>query len=144
MNTVETKTVRNFYDLCACFQIREEVFVNEQQVDAEEEWDDFDRTATHLIAFREGAAVGTCRYRSTSNGVKMERFAVLSAARGFGVGAALLKQALEQVLNHPIKGEIYLHSQEHAMNFYGRFGFRAVGERFYEADIPHFKMIYKP
>jgi predicted GNAT family N-acyltransferase len=78
--TVEKITTEE--GLKAAFQIRELVFVVEQEVDASEEYDEFEDTSIHFLAKLDGAPVGTARWRFTQNGVKMERFAVLQEARG--------------------------------------------------------------
>ncbi|MEY3564095.1 MAG: hypothetical protein RJA23_265 [Bacteroidota bacterium] len=86
--TVEKITTEE--GLQAAFQIRELVFVVEQEVDASEEYDEFEDSSIHFLAKLDGAPVGTARWRFTANGVKMERFAVLQEARGQGVGQALV------------------------------------------------------
>ena len=128
--------------LQAAFQIREFVFVVEQEVDAAEEYDEFETTSVHFLAMLEGTPVGTARWRFTSNGVKMERFAVLKEARGKGVGQALVAAVLKDIEMHPDgKGKKrYLHAQIHAMPLYAKFGFQQVGEQFEECAILHYKM----
>lgn len=140
MPTVEKITTEE--GLQAAFQIRELVFVVEQEVDAEEEYDEFETTSIHFLAVLEGAPVGTARWRFTSNGVKMERFAVLKEARGQGVGQALVAAVLKDIEMHPDgKGKKrYLHAQIHAMPLYAKFGFQQVGEQFEECAILHYKM----
>lgn len=128
--------------LQAAFQIREFVFVVEQEVDAAEEYDEFETTSVHYLALLEGVPVGTARWRFTSNGVKMERFAVLKEARGQGVGQALVAAVLADIDLHP-DGKAkkkYLHAQIHAMPLYAKFGFQQVGEQFEECAILHYKM----
>ena len=140
MPTVEKITTEE--GLQAAFQIRELVFVVEQEVDAAEEYDEFETTSVHFLAMLEGAPVGTARWRFTSNGVKMERFAVLKDARGKGVGQALVAAVLKDIEMHPDgKGKKrYLHAQIHAMPLYAKFGFQQVGEQFEECAILHYKM----
>ena len=73
----------------------------------------------------------------------MERFAVLAAYRGMGVGKALVKAVLDDVFSQqpePIQS-IYLHAQLPAMPLYAGFGFVAVGPMFDEAGIQHYKMV---
>ena len=70
----------------------------------------------------------------------MERFAVLKEARGKGVGEALVNYTLDQLKDNDF---IYLNAQESVIKFYEKFGFVAVENRFYEANIPHKKMILK-
>lgn len=118
--------------------IRETVFVIEQEVPREIEYDEFEEVATHILATLNGTPVGTARWRQTEQGHKLERFAVLSSARGKGVGGAMVNFILD--LLDP-GDEVYLNSQVSAIKFYSSFGFKAVGDIFYEADIPHRKMI---
>lgn len=124
--------------------IRHQVFVVEQKVDPTEEYDAFDplevhsAVCAHFLAKVGEKAVGTARLRKTENGVKLERFAVLLEARKSGAGRVLVRACLERL--PPGTRLVYLHAQEHALGFYEKAGFRPVGERFFEAGIPHFKM----
>ena len=130
-------------DLEAAFAIRRQVFVEEQQVSAREEYDEFEDSSTHFLARADGAPCGTARWRRTSNGVKLERFAVLAAFRGQGVGKALVRAVLDDVFSQqpePIE-RIYLHAQVTAMPLYAGFGFVPVGPMFEEAGIQHYKMV---
>lgn len=138
--TVEKITDKETLD--QAFKIRELVFVIEQEVDASEEYDEFEETSTHFLARIEGKPVGTARWRFTKNGVKMERFAVLEDARGQGVGQALVAAVLEDVnASSDAEGKTkYLHAQLTAMPLYSKFGFEKVGEMFEECNIQHYKM----
>lgn len=130
-------------DLETAFAIRRRVFVEEQHVAAEEEYDEFEEISTHFLAYSSGTPCGTARWRRTSNGVKLERFAVLPDFRGQGVGKALVKAVLDDVFSQqpePIE-RIYLHAQVTAMPLYASFGFVAVGPMFEEAGIQHYKMV---
>ncbi len=141
---VQVKIIDSKELLEQAFKVRKLVFVKEQKVDEREEYDEFEDSATRFAALNEGKVIGTCRFRKTDKGVKLERFAVLKDARGTGAGMLLLKAALVQILKtYPNETHTYyLHSQEAAVGFYRKAGFQAVGERFNEANIPHFKMIY--
>ena len=130
-------------DLDTAFSIRRQVFVEEQRVDAREEYDEFEDSSTHFLAFVDDEPCGTARWRRTSNGIKMERFAVLAAFRGMGVGKALVQAVLDDVFSQqpePIQ-RIYLHAQLTAMPLYAGFGFVSVGSMFEEAGIQHYKMV---
>lgn len=130
-------------DLEAAFAIRRQVFVEEQRVSAREEYDEFEDSSTHFLARADGTPCGTARWRRTSNGVKLERFAVLAACRGQGVGKALVRAVLDDVFSQqpePIE-RIYLHAQVTAMPLYASFGFVPVGPMFEEAGIQHYKMV---
>ena len=73
-------------DLESVFNIREAVFVKEQEVPQEEEYDDFEESSTHFLAMVGNEPAGTARWRTTDKGIKLERFAVLKSFRGKGVG----------------------------------------------------------
>ena len=122
------------------FDIRREVFVIEQMVSETEEYDQED-VSTHFIALYDGLPVGTARYRTTPNGIKLERFAILKPFRSMGVGSAILQYMLQEL--SAFEGLIYLHAQLTAMGLYSKFGFEAIGEQFEEAGIQHFKMTYQ-
>ncbi|RMG54286.1 MAG: GNAT family N-acetyltransferase [Bacteroidetes bacterium] len=125
------------------FRIRAEVFVEEVEVDDEEDYDGFDHLAHHYLAWYEGEPAGTARWRSLpgSGKIRLERFAVLQAFRGKGIGGALVEQILNDV---PKKGEIFIHAQVHNLPFYEKFGFEVEGEPFEEAGLMHCKMIWRP
>ena len=130
-------------ELQAAFAIRREVFMHEQKVAEEEEFDVFDLTSTHLLTYDDtDTPCGTARWRKTEQGVKLERFAVLKSYRGKGIGALLLQHVLEDIAQYPELGNltIYLHAQAAAVDFYQKYGFRKVGDLFYECEIPHYKM----
>ena len=122
------------------FNIRREVFVIEQMVSEKEEYDQED-VSTHFIALYDGLPVGTARYRTTPNGIKLERFAILKPFRSMGVGSAILQYMLQEL--SAFEGLIYLHAQLTAMGLYSKFGFEAIGEQFDEAGIQHYKMTYQ-
>ena len=138
--SIEIKQIDNPTELEEAFTIRKQVFCIEQNVSEEIEMDEFDEVATHILAYINGKPIGTARWRFTADGAKMERFAVLKEARGKGVGEALVNYTLDQLKDNDF---IYLNAQESVIKFYEKFGFVAVENRFYEANIPHKKMILK-
>lgn len=124
-------------------QIRDRVFIDEQEVSPEEEFDEYEQASRHFLALLNGKPAGTARWRQTEKGVKLERFAVLKEYRKYGVGMALVKEVLADVLAEiPEPKLIYLHAQSHAISFYEKCGFVAVGEEFSEANILHRKMYH--
>lgn len=122
------------------FSIRQSVFVDEQHVSPDEEYDEYEAESQHFLIEVDGQPAGTARWRFTPKGIKLERFAILPVFRNKGAGTALLKAVLDDVLKE--SGQIYLHAQVAAMNLYFRAGFRAEGDLFYEAGIPHYRMIF--
>lgn len=117
--------------------VRETVFVGEQRVPPEMEWDRDDRTALHVVALdADGKPVGTGRLTTDGH---IGRMAVLRDWRGVGVGAALL-QALTAAARDRGLEEIVLNAQVGAIGFYRRYGYTEEGDTFMEAGIPHRRM----
>ncbi|MFK8053692.1 MAG: GNAT family N-acetyltransferase [Woeseiaceae bacterium] len=114
--------------------IRKVVFIQEQNVPPHEEWDDYDATSEHFLAFdTKRDAVGSGRLQP--NG-KITRMAVLSSARGKGAGAALLEALIIAAVQQG-KAIPWLHAQIDAVGFYSQYGFAVEGEPFDEAGIQH-------
>jgi YbgC/YbaW family acyl-CoA thioester hydrolase len=122
-------------------RIRTRVFVEEQRIPAELEWDAADATAVHAVAYnRLGQAVGTGRLLQPQPGVaRIGRMAVHRALRGAGVGRQLLQALLASAAARGDR-EAILHAQRSAEAFYSAFGFEARGEPFDEAGIAHIEM----
>lgn len=117
--------------------VREEVFVVEQGVPLEEEWDEHDARCRHALALdAQGAAIGTARLLPEG---RVGRMAVRGPWRGKGVGAALMRALLDEARRAGMR-TITLHAQTHAADFYRKFGFSARGGEFLEAGIPHVEM----
>lgn len=116
--------------------LRETVFVKEQAVPVEIEWDGRDEDATHVLALREGRPVGCGRLLPDG---KIGRMAVLSEERGRGIGRRLLAALVEAAREAGLE-EVWLHAQQHAADFYRRAGFTPSGLPFEEAGIPHIAM----
>ncbi|WJV49334.1 GNAT family N-acetyltransferase [Streptomyces flavofungini] len=139
-------------DLDACFGVRKEVFVAEQGVPEDLEYDEYDSGAVHVLAVRaeDGVALGTGRLLTGDAAVvkngdpdvgvgALGRLAVLRAARGLGVGAALVS-AIEAAARERGLHAVDLHAQTHALGFYERLGYEAYGAEFLDAGIPHLAM----
>jgi len=120
--------------------IRRKVFIEEQKVDPEIEYE-FEEEGNYYLLYLDGNPVATARWRQTHKGIKLERFAMLKPYRNKGLGAILLKEVLVDVLK---PGQlVYLHAQLKAVNYYKRAGFEPVGNNFFEADIEHIRMEMK-
>ncbi len=122
--------------------IRQKVFVEEQGVAPELEYDGNDVYATHYLLYYYGVPIGTARSRKTVNGIKLERFAILKEWRAKGLGKHLLEEVMGSLAHQD--ATIYLHAQQKAVNYYKRYGFQIGGDAFTEAGILHYKMIWKP
>ena len=128
------------HDLAAVFVIRGAVFVAEQNVPVEEEWDPRDTGADHLLALQDGVPVGTVRMVVDQEGVALlGRLAVLPRARGTGTGKALVLAVEERARELGLRS-VELHAQTHALGFYEALGYTAHGEEFLDAGIPHLHM----
>ena len=122
------KFADNRLELETCLRIREKVFVEEQNIPLDIEMDDNNVDSVSICAIMNEKYVGTARYRVTSHGFKLERFAALA-------------QFMFDNLND---GRIiYLHAQESVVDFYLSLGFKKINDRFFEAGIPHWKMVKK-
>ena len=117
--------------------IRNQVFVIEQQVPREIEWDDRDHEATHFLAFANNVPVATARLL---DGGQLGRMAVLDSHRNLGIGRALLDFVLDFAKSK--YSRVHCHAQVRAMDFYQRAGFIQQGDRFFEAGIEHQGMEY--
>ncbi len=114
--------------------IRQEVFVAEQSVPPEIEWDGRDKACVHVIAETVNRdVVGTGRLQLSG---KIGRMAVLRPWRGSGIGSALLARLVEAASCRGID-KVYLHAQSQVVGFYEMAGFVAEGEEFMEAGIAH-------
>ncbi|MGW0117420.1 GNAT family N-acetyltransferase [Streptomyces sp. NPDC003327] len=135
-------------DRDACFAVRREVFVEEQGVPREIEYDTYDETAVHVLAVRaeDGLPLGTGRLLFGPDAAgktggdasvgSLGRLAVAKAARGLGVGAALVR-AVEDAARERGLAAVDLHAQTHALGFYERLGYEVYGPEFPDAGIPH-------
>lgn len=135
-------------DRQACFAVHKDVFVAEQKVPEDIEYDAYDADAVHVLAVREdGVPLGTGRLlhgaaAAAKNGDgdpavgSLGRLAVTRDARGLGVGAALVR-AVEEAARARGLDAVDLHAQTHALGFYERLGYKAYGPEFPDAGIPH-------
>lgn len=124
-------------DLAACHAIRRVVFIDEQAVPEELEMDDLDGEAIHLLATVDGRPAGTTRLLLRDEVGKIGRVAVLADQRGTGLGAALIRAALDELRAVPGVTTAKLGAQVHALGFYERLGFTAFGPVYDDAGIPH-------
>ena len=117
--------------------VRRKVFVEEQHVPEELEWDEEDERSHHVIAVAaDGTPIGTGRLLRDGH---IGRMAVLKEWRGKGVGSALMRYLLRAACESG-KDVVILHAQTHAFGFYAKHGFAVEGEEFMEAGIPHVVM----
>ena len=117
--------------------IRECVFIREQGVPEDMEWDGLDEGCIHLLAkTAQGDAIGTVRLLADGH---IGRMAVLKEWRGKGVGSALLLRVIELARGMGLR-RVVLNAQTTALGFYEKAGFTASGGEFMDAGIPHYRM----
>jgi predicted GNAT family N-acyltransferase len=117
--------------------VRFDVFVIEQKIPVELEWDDMDEHCLHAVAYNEGGlAIGTGRLLPDGH---IGRMAVKSSGRGEGIGTAILEALMAQARQRG-DTEVMLNAQRQAEAFYRRYGFTPDGDEFYEAGIAHICM----
>ncbi len=117
--------------------LREEVFIREQSVPVEMEWDAFDSMSQHVLASVDALPVGTGRLLPDGH---IGRMAVLRAWRGQGAGTALLRKLIEMARASGMR-RVLLHAQVQAIPFYLRHEFQVQGDKFLEAGIAHQQMM---
>lgn len=120
-------------------KIREEVFIKEQGF--EEEFDETDGTARHIVLFDENKAIGTCRvfFSEEKSSYLLGRLAVIKEKRGLGLGALLIEKA-EELVKQEGGNLLQLHAQTRAAAFYEKQGYEQYGEIEYEEYCPHIWM----
>ncbi len=124
-------------DEAAIRHVRECVFIEEQRIPAELEWDEMDSQCIHVLAVIENRdAVGTARLEPTG---KIGRVAVLKPLRRKGIGTVMVQRLVAEARRAGY-AEVYLHAQVDALHFYKKMGFSPEGAQFDEAGIPHRNM----
>ncbi len=118
-------------------QVRRAVFVQEQGIPLELEWDEWDARSLHCVAYADGAPIGTGRLLPDGH---IGRMAVLATWRGAGVGSRVLERLMQAgvAAGHPA---LALNAQSAVAGFYRRYGFEVTGDPFVEAGIDHIAMV---
>ncbi|BAQ08908.1 N-acetyltransferase gcn5 [Bacillus sp. OxB-1] len=139
---MQSKVITTEENLQKAFAIRKEVFVHEQGVPLEEEFDSFDTLngpCEHILVYYDGKAVGTGRLRVTDDFGKLERICILEHYRKFGLGKGII-EALEKIAAQKGLARVKLHGQTQAEGFYHKLGYLTSSTVFMEAGIPHILM----
>ena len=128
-------------DMEAIFALRRVVFIDEQNVDADEEWDGRDEDAVHAVALMEGEVVGTGRLLTDEGEetCRVGRMAVRQDLRRHGIGDRILA-VLEGAAQERGFAQALLHAQTYVKDFYAQAGYEEHGETFMEAGIEHVSM----
>ncbi len=137
MNKIRVRLADWHKDNADIRRIREAVFIAEQCVPPELEWDADDNSAVHFLALEGDYAIGTARLLTDG---QIGRVSVLKDWRGLKVGDALMQAIIVEAQNRDLKQQM-LSAQVQATPFYERLGFKVVSEEFLEAGIPHVDMV---
>jgi predicted GNAT family N-acyltransferase len=132
-----TLTITKTRDIPLCRALRRKVFIDEQGVSEADELDDLDEVAIHLLAQDDGQAIGSARLLVQGEVGKIGRVCVLAPARGRGIGAALIRYAVQTFRAQSGITRVKLGAQTHALGFYEALGFHAVGDVYDDAGIAH-------
>ncbi len=124
-------------DNAALRRIRETVFIGEQSVPPELEWDADDADAVHFLALEGEYPIGTARLLPDG---QIGRMSVLKDWRGLKVGDRLLRAAIEEAERRGLRKQM-LSAQVQATPFYERHGFAVVSEEYLDVGIPHVDMV---
>lgn len=139
MKHMEVKYIAEKKELDAAYNIRKIVFVEEQGVPEQDEFDNHDAHADHILAYCDNRPVGTGRLRLDNNIAKLERICVLTPYRNQGFGKAIVDK-LEVIAKEKGISKAKLHGQTHAVHFYEKIGYKQNSDVFMEDGIPHVMM----
>ena len=129
-------------ELITAFAIRKEVFVSEQGIALEDEFDEFDtlnELSEHTLVYYKEQPVGTGRIRWVDGLGKLERICILEPYRKFGLGKVIIK-ALEEFAEEKGVSQVKLHGQTQAEGFYEKLGYQRASDVFMEDGLPHILM----
>ena len=120
--------------------IRKKVFIEEQGVPEDLEFDRLDYQTTHYVGYVDGEPVTTARiHESPAHEYHLQRVATLKEHRGKGYGRELII-FIERSLRHIPDAKVWLSAQDTALPFYEKMGYSVLGEGYIEADMPHHSM----
>ena len=135
----QVRSARDADEIRAALALRHEVFVIEQKVPIDEEIDEHDDGALHLVAVDDGRVVATCRVVMDGGTAKLGRVAVAPSARRRGLASRLIEES-ERHARALGARRIALAAQTGALNLYERAGYTPYGARFMDAGIEHLMM----
>lgn len=136
---MHSKVITEFTDLETAFHIRKEVFVKEQNVPLEDEFDTFDEISEkckHILVYYNDLPVGTGRIRFVDGAGKLERICILKEYRKYGLGKVIIK-TLEEIARNKEATKVKLHGQTQAEGFFKKLGYQTSSDVFMEDGIPH-------
>lgn len=140
---IECKTIEPGMSDEAYRAVRMEVFVREQNIPMEEEFDEWDTVAWHIVLFEDGLPVATGRcLRTGENEYKLGRIAVVKRSRGTGLGRQVMEAMMAGAKEKGAE-TMWLSAQVYAIGFYEKLGFSVCDGVHDECGIPHKNMIFR-
>ena len=135
-NNLKVEIVKWIDGYAPLSMIREKVFIEEQKVMFQLEWDGKDEEAIHFLAYQDEKAIGCARAFVIENHMQLGRMAVIKEYRNKGIGGTLIEKAVVTAKLNQLSA-INISAQCHAIDFYKKFGFEVISDIYLDADIPH-------
>jgi predicted GNAT family N-acyltransferase len=135
-NNLKVEIVKWIDGYAPLSMIREKVFIEEQKVMSQLEWDGKDEEAIHFLAYQDEKAIGCARAFVIENHMQLGRMAVLKEYRNKGIGSFLIEKAITTAKLNQLS-KISISAQCHAIDFYKKFGFEVTSEIYLDAGISH-------
>lgn len=136
---MKIETISTKQQLNVALNIRDIVFVQEQKVAPDLEYDGLDHDAIHVIGYLKDEPIATGRIRLIDQSGKLERIAVLKQYRRKSYGTQIIEY-MEQILQQQNYTKAILNAQTQAIDFYKNLGYKVVSDEFMDANIPHVTM----
>lgn len=134
------KKVTSKEDTLLMMNIRRLVFVEEQNIPYDIEFDNLDSTCDNFLLYKKNEPIGTIRYRNIDNYIKIERFSILKEYRNKGYGKEYLKSIEQKIKSKYGNANLLIHAQKNSLNFYLSLGYHPTSEEFLEGGILHIEM----
>lgn len=135
-NNLKVEIVKWIDGYAPLSMIREKVFIEEQKVTPQLEWDGRDEEAIHFLAYQDEKVIGCARAFVIENHMQLGRMAVLKEYRNKGIGSFLIEKAITTAKLNQLS-KISISAQCHAIDFYKKFGFEVTSEIYLDAGISH-------
>ena len=135
-NNLKVEIVKWIDSYVPLTMIREKVFIEEQKVTPQLEWDGMDEEAIHFLVYKDKKAIGCARAIVIENDMQLGRMAILKEYRGEGIGNNLIEKAVITAKLNQLSS-IHISAQCHAIDFYKKFGFKVISDIYLDAEIPH-------
>ncbi|WP_082234422.1 GNAT family N-acetyltransferase [Halobacillus massiliensis] len=137
---MEVREIKTREELEQAFEIRKCVFVQEQNVPIEDEFDEWEEAALHVLASYKNTPAGAGRIRFFEKTAKLERICILPAFRKNGIGKAII-HTLEKIARDKGCVKVILHGQVQAAGFYRKLNYSIDSKEFFEDGIAHYVMV---